>query len=97
MLSEIQQKVARLKYGFLLYISGTENSHMAPGCGQVTWESYCNYVMMCSFLWIQQPFLPLYLFCLGAAAAFKLLSVPNRGTKERNTFEESHVAKQEQQ
>lgn len=42
-------------------------------CAQATLEIYCNYIMMCLLLWIQQPFLHLYLLCSGAAASFKLL------------------------
>lgn len=86
MLSEIQWKVVRLKYGSWLHISCTENNHMAPECVQVTWETYCNYVMMCLLLGIQRPFLPRYLFCSGAAAGFKLLSVSNPETEGRSTF-----------
>lgn len=86
MLSEIGWKMARLKYGSRLYISNTENNHMALECVQVTWETYCNYVMMCLLLGIQHAFLTLYLFCSGAAADFKLLSVSNTGTEGRNVF-----------
>lgn len=46
-LSEVQWKVAKLKYGSWLHIYNTKNNHMAPECVQVARETYCNYVMMC--------------------------------------------------
>lgn len=83
-LSEIRWKVAKLKYGSWLHIYNTKNNHMAPECVQVARETYCNYVMMCFLRGIQHPFLPLYLFCSGAAAGFKLLSVSNTETEGRS-------------
>lgn len=81
MLLEIQQKVAKLKHGSWLHISGTETSHMAPECGQGTWESYYNYVMMCLLLWIQRLSCPSTCFVWEQLPASSCCLFPTEGLK----------------
>lgn len=57
-------------------------------CIKTTLEIYCNYVMMCSLLWIRQSSLHFYLLCLRAAAPFKPVSAAE--AEWRNAYEERH-------